>query len=100
MNKKPNLALLKHYNKALRQVPGSLKQQDTIKQIDILHGALRKEPIKEDGGAMVGGVPANNVGDGAIDGIGIGPRGEPGINKKRKVTPLMGFIRRKLPITK
>lgn len=50
----------------------------------------------ESGGSMVGGVPTNNVGSGDIDGLGIGPKGEPGVNKKkRKLMPLMSFIRRK-----
>jgi hypothetical protein len=40
-------------------------------------------------------VPANNVGGGAIAGLGVGPDGEPGIKKKKKLDTLMGFIRRK-----
>jgi hypothetical protein len=39
-------------------------------------------------------VPTNNVGGGAIAGIGVGPQGEPGIKKKRKLDTLMGFIKR------
>ena len=49
-----------------------------------------KKVIKEEGGAMVGGVPANNVGGGNIAGLGVGPQGEPGINKKKKKT--LGFL--------
>lgn len=45
--------------------------------------------IQEEVGGMVGGVPANNVGQGNIAGIGVGPQGEPGINKKKK--KMMGF---------
>jgi hypothetical protein len=44
--------------------------------LDILH---------EDGeGAVAAGVPANNVGGGQIAGLGVGPKGEPGINLKKK----------------
>jgi hypothetical protein len=49
---------------------------------------LEKHLNKED-------VPANNVGGGAIAGLGVGPDGEPGIKKKKKLDTLMGFIRRK-----
>jgi hypothetical protein len=50
--------------------------------------------IKEDGAVAV---PTNSVGTGAIAGIGIGTQGEPGVNKKRGLTPFMTFIRRKNP---
>jgi hypothetical protein len=53
-----------------------------------------KQKLKEDGIAVV---PANNAGQGNIAGIGVGKQGEPGINKKKKLTPFMGFIRRKAP---
>lgn len=42
--------------------------------------------------------PVNAVGGGQIAGTGVGPQGEPGVKKvKRKVMPLMAFVRRKLP---
>lgn len=40
--------------------------------------------LDEDGISMVGGAPSMSVGAGNIDGIGIGPKGEPGIKMKRK----------------
>lgn len=43
--------------------------------------------IKED-------VPANNVGGGAIAGLGVGPDGEPGVKKKKKVPSFISYIRR------
>jgi hypothetical protein len=48
------------------------------------------KPIQED-------MPTNNAGGGAVAGIGVGPQGEPGINKKKKrnLIPLMAFMRRK-----
>lgn len=98
MNKKPSLELLKHYNKALRQVPGSPKQKDTIKQIDVLRNALRKAPIKEDGVGMVGGTPVNNAGSGEVAGIGVGSQGEPGIKKgRKKPIPFKSFFKRRDP---
>lgn len=59
---------------------------------------MSKTRLKEDVG-MMGGAPTNNVGDGNIAGLGIGPRGEPGINlkRKRKVIPFKSFITRKVP---
>ena len=39
-------------------------------------------------------VPTNNVGGGAVAGLGVGPDGEPGIKKKKKLDTLMGFIKR------
>lgn len=56
-----------------------------------------KKQIKEDGIGMVGGVPTNNVGGGDIAGLGVGKQGEPGVNKKKKITPFISFIRRKAP---
>ena len=42
-------------------------------------------------------VPANSVGTGSVAGLGVGPQGEPGVNKKKKLTPFLSFIRRKKP---
>jgi hypothetical protein len=52
---------------------------------------------KEETIGMVGGTPVNNVGDGNIAGLGVGPQGEPGVNKKKKkqVVPFKMFTRRK-----
>lgn len=54
-----------------------------------------KQRLKEDGIGMVGGVPTNNVGGGDISGLGVGPQGEPGVDKKkkRKVMPFKMFTR-------
>jgi hypothetical protein len=48
------------------------------------------KPIQED-------MPTNNASGGVIAGLGVGPQGEPGINKKKKrnLIPLMAFMRRK-----
>jgi len=57
----------------------------------------KSEPIREDGHVgLVGGTPTNNVSGGDIDGIGVGPKGEPGVNmkKKRKVIPFGMFVRK------
>jgi hypothetical protein len=50
--------------------------------------------LEEEGG-MVGGSPTNNVGSGEIAGLGVGPQGEPGVDKKRKkkVMPFKMFTR-------
>ena len=41
-------------------------------------------------------IPLNNVGSGSIEGIGVGPKGEPGIHpKKKKLRVLFPMIRRK-----
>jgi hypothetical protein len=55
----------------------------------------RKEVQKEEHVSLVGGTPVNNVSDGNIAGLGIGPQGEPGVNKKRKksVVPFKTFTR-------
>jgi hypothetical protein len=44
-------------------------------------------------------VPTNSAGSGAIDGIGVGLKGEPGVNqkKKKKVVPFKSFLLRKQP---
>lgn len=58
---------------------------------------MTQKNIQEDGVAMIGGSPTNNVGDGAIAGLGVGPQGEPGVKKKRKrdVMPFKSFFKRK-----
>jgi len=48
------------------------------------------KPMQED-------APANAVGTGAVAGIGVGSQGEPGVNKKKGLTPFISFIRRKNP---
>lgn len=53
-----------------------------------------KKKMNEDGVAVV---PANNAGQGNIAGIGVGAKGEPGINKKKGILPFIGFVRRKEP---
>ena len=44
--------------------------------------------LKEDGGVPA---PVNSAGNGGVDGIGVGPRGEPGIKPKK----LRAMFRRK-----
>jgi len=53
--------------------------------------------LKEDGVGMVGGSPVNNAGDGEIAGLGVGPKGEPGVRKRKKPMPFKSFFRRKSP---
>ena len=51
--------------------------------------------LKED---LQSSVPLNNVGAGGIDGIGVGPKGEPGIySKKKKLRVLFPILKRKMP---
>jgi len=49
------------------------------------------KPIQED-------APVNAVGGGQIAGVGVGPQGEPGIKKKKKVASFISFMRRKAPV--
>ena len=51
----------------------------------------QQKQIKEDGI----GAPANAVSGGNIAGVGVGPQGEPGVKKKKKVASFISFIRRK-----
>jgi hypothetical protein len=55
-----------------------------------------KEGLNEEHVSMIGGAPTNNVGDGNIAGLGVGPQGEPGVYKKKKkqVVPFKTFTRR------
>ncbi len=51
-----------------------------------------RKPVKED-------APTNSVGAGtAVAGLGVGPQGEPGIKKKKKVASFISFMRRKAPV--
>ena len=54
------------------------------------HCQGRKNRMSED-------APANAVGTGAVAGRGVGSQGEPGVNKKKGLTPFLSFIRRKKP---
>jgi hypothetical protein len=53
--------------------------------------------LKEDGVGMVGGTPVNNAGGGEIAGLGVGPKGEPGVGKRNKPMPFKSFFKRKTP---
>ena len=54
------------------------------------HCQGRKKRMSED-------APANAVGTGSVAGLGVGSQGEPGVNKKKTLTPFIAFIRRKKP---
>ena len=54
------------------------------------HCQGRKKRMSED-------APANAVGTGSVAGLGVGAQGEPGVNKKKGLTPFLSFIRRKKP---
>ena len=47
-----------------------------------------KSPFSEE-------VPTNNVSGGKIAGVGVGPQGEPGVKKRRKVASFISFMNRK-----
>ncbi len=49
--------------------------------------------VNEDGAAVGAGAPTNNVGSGAVAGLGVGPQGEPGRKKSR----VMKVLRRAKP---
>ena len=75
---------------------GQHKGDETILNVDTkpLSKVWNKRHMKEDGmgGGAMGGAPANNVGSGNIAGSG-GKGGEPGINLKKKKTPILMPIR-------
>ena len=52
------------------------------------HCQGRKKRMSED-------MPANVAGGGDVAGLGVGAQGEPGVNKKKGLTPFLSFIRRK-----
>jgi hypothetical protein len=57
---------------------------------------FKAKPISEEGeGMTTSALPGNNAGAGKIDGIGIGPKGEPGVNKKKK---LRNILSRNAPV--
>jgi hypothetical protein len=58
--------------------------------------------LKEDGVAMVGGTPANNVAGGAIAGLGVEhptlpKQAEPGVGKKKRNLVSFKMFKRRLP---
>jgi hypothetical protein len=46
-----------------------------------------KNPVAEE-------VPVNNVSGGKIAGAGVGPQGEPGVKKKKKLASFISFMTR------
>jgi len=51
----------------------------------------KEKPLKED-------APVNAVGDGsAVAGLGVGPQGEPGVKKKKKLVSFKMFKRNNVP---
>lgn len=73
-------------------------EQEKLKKELEAHDAemvRRKKEIAKEDVSMIGGSPVNNVGDGNIAGLGVGPQGEPGVNKKKKksVVPFKTFTR-------
>ncbi len=51
------------------------------------------DKLKED---LQSSVPLNNVGSGSIEGIGVGPKGEPGVPKNgKKLRVLFPMLKRK-----
>ena len=52
------------------------------------HCQGRKKRMKED-------APVNAVGGGNVAGLGVGPQGEPGVKKKKKIASFISFIKRK-----
>ena len=57
--------------------------------------------LKEDGAAFASTTPVNAAGTGGVEGIGVGPRGEPGVNLKKKklrdITLMTTPIKRLVP---
>lgn len=57
--------------------------------------------LKEDGAAFSSSTPVNAAGTGGVEGIGVGPRGEPGVNLKKKklrdITLMTTPIKRLVP---
>lgn len=48
---------------------------------------------------MAENAPTNSVGNGtAVAGLGVGPQGEPGIKRKKKVASFISFIKRNPPV--
>lgn len=58
--------------------------------------AFKDKPVYK--GLREDAVAANAVGGGGVEGIGVGPKGEPGVNqKKKKTTVLKDMARRLMP---
>lgn len=56
---------------------------------------MNKLPVKEDTASQGA---FNAAGSGGVDGIGVGPKGEPGVNtNKRKLRVLFPLLKRKNP---
>ena len=54
-----------------------------------------KRKLVEDEGGAASLVPPNNAGSGGIAGIGLGPDGQPGVNRKKK---LRDIVLKRLPL--
>ncbi len=68
-------------------MPNELKKEGGVGQYWCTTDMICK-PIQED-------ARVNAVGGGQIAGVGVGPNGEPGVNKKKKTPSFISFIKRK-----
>jgi len=83
-----SLKLLKLQNMALRAFPSSPKQKEIQQQINVLREKMKKENTPEYHQTLKNEeAPVNSVGSGAVEGMGFGPKGEPGIHPSKKNKP-------------
>jgi len=66
-----------------------------IKQLSTPYERLTMVKVKEDSAGAFSAAP-NAAGSGGVEGIGVGPKGEPGVYpKKKKLRVLFPMIKRK-----
>ena len=85
------LKMLKLQNQALRAFPSSPRQQAIQKQIEMLRSKMKREGSSEYHTTLKEDMTA---GAGDIAGLGVGPQGEPGAQKKRPSPILQPMLKR------
>jgi hypothetical protein len=64
------------------------KKELETQHAEYVRQGIIKPKVQED-------VPVNNVSGGKIAGVGVGPQGEPGVKKKKKLASFISFMTRK-----
>jgi hypothetical protein len=72
-----------------------MRKYDTMRGIPIFKMSAFHDRLKEDATAA-SVMPANAAGRGGVEGIGVGPNGEPGARPKKTIKVIKSIIRRKI----
>jgi hypothetical protein len=74
-----------------------MRKYDTTRGIPLFKMSAFHDRLKEDATAA-SVIPANAAGRGGVEGIGVGPNGEPGARPRKTIKVIKSIIRRKMVV--